>query len=455
MASTAYFGDKRLEKRFSVIREKIREATDSLITNCFKGRALQTGACRFFSNSKVTPEKIQAAHHPDLLRNIEGAEGLVLMIQDSSTFNYQTHPCTKNLGRIGTGVRPGHGVITHNSLCLDAHSNIALGLARQTFFHHAHESKTRNRPIEEKESYRWIEHLRHNHALCPRAVHICDREGDIFEFIAEANELQASFIIRQSHDRVLGVKMRGGKDGNILGRLKEAAVLGEYVQNVQGEAVRISVKAVSVVIAPAQRSALQLGGREHKCQPASVVQACGRMECGKEIHWTLLTSLPVESLPMCQKIVRCYAQRWHIELFHKALKTGFSLEEARLEDGDSLQKLISLVSIEAVRVYAILHAARLPEPAPPDTFLKPEDLEALTFLMQEEHPPALEKIVRFIAGHGGFIKTKKYPDPGLLTFFRGWNKIREQIYAVRLVWGKPSNGKDLCGVSASASICVE
>ena len=427
------FNDKRLGRRFLVIKEMIQRRMDSLISNCFPSVALRAGAYRFFSNNKVTPEKILTTHYPVLKERIVQSTGDVLMIQDSSTLSYPSHPCTKNLGRVGTNSSPGYGVITHNSLCFDDEQNIPLGLSNQTFFSHTPTEKSYERPIEEKESYRWIEHLRHNHALCPHAIHICDREADIFELLCEANSLKASFVIRQSHNRALGQTMHGKREGYLLDHLEKAEIMGTYEEFIQHESVLLFVKAIQITIAPPWRTPEQKKQRSYHPLQVTVVQVTGKMLKGDKIDWTLLTSLSVSNIEEAQRVVRYYTKRWQIELFHKALKTGFSLEEARLEDGINLQKLIALISIEAVCVYAILYASRLLEPPPISTFLDQQEIEAITFLMREKQSPSLSKIINFIAVQGGFIKTKKYPHPGLLTFFRGWNRVKPQIDAVRLV----------------------
>ena len=134
--------------------------------------------------------------------------------------------------------------------------------------------------------------------------------------------------------------------------------------------------------------------------------------------------------------MRYYAKRWHIELFHKAMKTGFSLEEARLEDGEKIKKLVALVSSEAARIYRMLYAARQEVPAPPADFLQQEEIQIITLLMNTTHPPSLKDIVEFIGITGGFSKTKKYPYPGILTFFRGWYIITHQIKALKNVWNR-------------------
>ena len=52
----------------------------------------------------------------------------------------------------------------------------------------SHESK-KVRPIEEKESYRWLETLERSTADIPegvRVITVCDREGDMYELFAKA-----------------------------------------------------------------------------------------------------------------------------------------------------------------------------------------------------------------------------------------------------------------------------
>ena len=47
-------------------------------------------------------------------------------------------------------------------------------------------------PIEQKESYRWLENVRQSTALlaeAERIVHICDRESDIYELFSIAHRL--------------------------------------------------------------------------------------------------------------------------------------------------------------------------------------------------------------------------------------------------------------------------
>lgn len=434
------FGDKRLWNRFLKVYEEICTNMSSIITVCFSTKASREGAYRFFSNKKVSAQIILATHTPVLKQRAKETGDVKLIIHDTSTFSYPSHPCTKNLGRVGKRSQPGYGLNVHTSLCINAVKNKPLGVVHQSYFFHTDETKTQNRLIEEKESYRWVEHLEKSNAVCPGAIHICDREGDIFEFFQKAEEINAKFIVRQTQDRRLGESAYGNGEGCISDNLKETEIAGTYDAVINEEVVTLSLKYNQLKLAPPRRSVKQRGERIYKYLIINIVQVCGTAKDGAEISWNLLTDLSVKNFEEARLIVEYYIQRWNIELFHKALKSGFSLEEARLEDGEKLQSLIALISIEAARVYSVLYSIRDPNPPEPTEYFSSEELKIIEVLMKrnknQNNQTSLTAIVEFIAIQGGFSKTKKYPYPGILTFFRGWQKIMSQIEAIKLVWNR-------------------
>jgi hypothetical protein len=79
-------------------------------------------------------------------------------------------------------------------------------------------------PIEEKESYRWLENLRQSTALLgepERCVHIGDRESDIYELFCEAHDLGTHFLVRTCVDR-----LAGDGEHTIADEMAEAKVKG-------------------------------------------------------------------------------------------------------------------------------------------------------------------------------------------------------------------------------------
>lgn len=436
------FGDKRLWARFVTIGKGIGQRMSSVISNCFRTKAERNGSYRFFDNKNVTAERIIGSHTDVVQQRAEETE-VVLSIQDTCTISYPTHACTQNLGRVGTHKSPGRGINTHTSLLVNAQSNTPLGIGHQTYFFHDEEEKHADRPIEEKESYRWIEHLKKVHAIAPHAIHMGDRENDIYEYFQEAQTLGAKVIVRANQDRIIldcETQKREGKISNIIDILTSC---GHCFDEIEGAQVELQIKYRAIILAAPERSAKQKKNRTYQPITLNMVYVYGTTKAGKKISWTLLTNVPVFDFTSALQIVTYYVQRWNIELFHKALKSGFGIEDAQLEDGKKIEKLIALISIEAARVYAMLYAIRAKDLSPPEEFLQADEIEIITKLMVAEgkiktkfKKPDLKAIVEFIAEQGGFIKTKQCPFPGILTFFRGWCIIQHQVRACRLVWNR-------------------
>ncbi|MFP4896982.1 IS4 family transposase, partial [Paraburkholderia sp. EG304] len=62
-------------------------------------------------------------------------------------------------------------------------------------------------PIEEKESWRWLENMRQSTELLDdpvRCIHIGDRESDIYELFCTAYDLCTHFLVRTCVDRLAG-----------------------------------------------------------------------------------------------------------------------------------------------------------------------------------------------------------------------------------------------------------
>ena len=50
-----------------------------------------------------------------------------------------------------------------------------------------------------------------------------------------------------------------------------------------------------------------------------------------------------------------------------------------------------------------------------------------------EKPPNLREAIHWIAGLGGFLRRKGDGDPGLITFWRGWNKLQNGLEIYELL----------------------
>lgn len=107
------------------------------------------------------------------------------------------------------------GILMHSSLVVTT-EGLPLGLSAIKFWTwkkfkgctalKRHVNPTRV-PIEEKESYRWLENTRESSALLGepgRCIHVGDRESDIFELFCTAHDLGRHFLVRTCVDRLAG-----------------------------------------------------------------------------------------------------------------------------------------------------------------------------------------------------------------------------------------------------------
>jgi hypothetical protein len=143
------------------------------------------------------------------------------------------------------------------------------------------------------------------------------------------------------------------------------------------------------------------------------------------LHWILLTSLNCTSLTEARRIVGRYAARWHIEEYHKALKSGAGVEASQLKQAYRLESLVAVLALVAVR----LLNTKLLAAACPNQALEPGQVgaEALQILAHRFGAPKGEwtqaALWLAVARLGGFIGRKGDGSPGWLNIWRGWQRL--------------------------------
>src|SRR5205085_58162 len=179
------------------------------------GHNEMTAAYRFFDNEKVTYDKILQPHY-ERTRQRLAAQKTVLLIQDTTELDV-TRPQQQVAGAGPLDHASRRGAFGH---VLEAFTTDGTPLgavwvdlwAREDDAATPEEKKQRRRvaPIEEKESFRWLEGLRQSRAVAqdlPEVQCVCvgDSEADIYEVFAEPRgERPVHWLIRACHaDRVV------------------------------------------------------------------------------------------------------------------------------------------------------------------------------------------------------------------------------------------------------------
>ncbi len=181
------------------------------------GTLIQAWASHKSFRAKVSEQVILSGHFEATRSRFAASGGPVLILQDTTEFSYKRERpeligSTRKVPSRPDKKRqsPKHTVceiLMHSSLAVTT-QGIPLGLAAIKFWSRKkfkgcdalkRKINPTRVPIEEKESYRWLENLRQSTALFGepnRCVHVGDRESDIYELFCLAHELQTNFLVR-------------------------------------------------------------------------------------------------------------------------------------------------------------------------------------------------------------------------------------------------------------------
>lgn len=152
--------------------------------------------------------------------NVEGRD--VLVIQDTSSIGLSDHrnrlKPSSGVGFVGN--KEGLGFLVHGALVLDAHRETMLGFSSVKLWHRERDKANnttriyKQQPIEQKESYKWIEAGQQSKEALSSAKSITiveDWEGDIYEQFCIVPDGQTHLVVRNRDNRRLE---NGAKSGH-------------------------------------------------------------------------------------------------------------------------------------------------------------------------------------------------------------------------------------------------
>lgn len=128
--------------------------------------------------------------------------------------------------------------------------------------------------------------------------------------------------------------------------------------------------------------------------------------------------------------VRWYRLRWHIEVFHRVLKSGCQVEACRLSQAEELRRYVTLKSVIAWRLFWMVQIARVQPDAPCPLVVTEPEWQALYTAIHRttrlpDTVPTVRQVVRWIATLGGFLGRTGDGDPGVTVLWRGWQRLHD------------------------------
>jgi hypothetical protein len=431
--------DARLNRRCQELAVALGQQPTAYINQACEDWADTKAAYRFFGNTtKVTPAGISAPHQQRTVERMRQYR-LVLAVQDTTFFNYTHHPQTEGLGEIGTKKQQQRGFGLHSTLAVTP-AGVPLGTLTQQYFTRpigepAHTPAELQRlPIEAKESYHWLKAFEQTLALAPAQVEVvtvCDRDADIYEMFVLAEEKRAGLVVRASADRVLAEK----EVGKLWAKLRRQPLAGQLTLHITANQQRparqatVSVRFTQVKFRPPWRP------NQKKLPPVTLNAILVReenppAEIDEPIEWLLLTNTSVQNFEEAVRVVGWYSCRWQIELYHKILKSGCTVEDCRLQKAERLYNYIALMSVVAWRLHWMTYFNRTDPHLPCTVILTITEWQALYRRIHRttslpSTPPTVRQAVRWIAQLGGFLGRKQDGEPGITVIWRGWQRLQD------------------------------
>jgi hypothetical protein len=447
-------GDQRLNKRLTKLTENFLKSPESSINQACENWADSKSAYRFFQNEKISYKEIIKSHIKNTKERCNEYADF-LTVQDTTYFTY-SHPKTKGLCALSKN-RGKHkeaiytlGLIMHSTLAVST-DGLPLGIIDQKIYSRPELSdevleikkKSHNNalPIEEKESYRWVESLKNTNAIfdshSSNPITICDRESDMYDFFLVANELENQVLVRANHNRKVNKKsiyseMIGIELWNLLKGKKPIGNIEIKVPKQKNRGARIAkceIKTSQFELNPPRNYI----DKNRKKLPilnmyAIYVSEINTTNETEYIDWMLLTNIPITTIEEALEKISWYCLRWRIEVFHKILKSGLKVEDCRLSTSERLIRYLSVMSIVAWRIFWLTIISRIAPNITCSLFLNEMEWKIL-FLkynknkMLPEKSPSMKQCIIWIAQLGGFLSRKNDGEPGITHVWRGLKKF--------------------------------
>jgi hypothetical protein len=457
--------DERLNSRAVVLLSSLGNRPNLSIPSACGGRAEMEAAYRFFDNEKVSFDKLLEPHTQRTLERLE-EQPVVLMVNDTTEIELmRPQQQVEGVGQLSDSRQ---GVLLHvlhaftpdgtpqgtvAAQCLNRVEGVSDAPKAQK------EQSRKHKPIEQKESMRWLTALRAAREAARKllqslCIYIGDSEADIYELFCEPRDIgqgrEIHWLIRACQNRAL--KHEGKPQGESEHQyLREQALasppLYELELQIRGReaktgvekrarrkgrdsrCAKVEVRATTVTLRPPWRS-------DRKLSPVSVnvvlVRECNPPAGEEAVEWILVTTLPIETLEQVRRVVEYYCVRWNIEILFRTLKSGCRIEQRRFEHVDRIVRCMGLYLIVAWRTLFVCRSGRECPDADCETIFEPSEWKATWVAVHQKKPPKkrprLREMVHLIARLGGYVE-RPSSEPGPQTVWIGLQRMYDLAWA--------------------------
>lgn len=416
--------DARLQKRAVDIAIGCAEHPEESLAGRFDDWADLKATYRFFSHPNITHQVLQQPHYHQVLEKARFSEELVLFIQDGSELLFNSHPWTHGLGP--TADSNGNGLMFHSCLVAKYHESEEteiLGLGYQEAWVRP-EKKSAD---DLKESEVWLRTLEQMGRPQENWVSVGDRANDIYDFLHNANRLGWKYAVRARHDRKVEID---GEQTRLFSWIRQqtAQCTSKLYVKARGEEFSGEVTLEITWV----KAKLFSPGNVSSVATEEVTYI--RVWCPERprLEWLLITNLPVNNEEDAVRIIRIYRRRWLIEDYHRAVKTGFRIEDNQLKQASRILALFGMIGVIATQLLAMRERCRLSPTTPVE-----EKVPKRWIILVERYLRVKLKTVRdfwrSLARLGGFIGRKSDGEPGWQTIWKGYKRLQDMSLGADLL----------------------
>lgn len=400
---------------------------------------------RFLQNENVSENDIIKNMSLNCIEAV--GEHSVFCIQDTSDVNlYNRKNRIKKDDSIGTtnAEYGGLGFHIHPSFVIDSETLMPYGFSDVKIWNRSHNKPKKDKshkknllPIEQKESYKWIESSLKSKKVLSSAKEIIivqDREGDIYEQFCSVPDSKTHLLVRAKTNRILDGQTK------LFEHLSNQPLQGNYQVPIEGDKRRCIKKRTANIEVRFTQITIKGNQYTSKTLPESItLYAIEAKEVGKDvenpIHWRLLTTKKVEDLETALLCIEWYTCRWIIEEVFRILKKGgFNIETSELTRGKAIRKLCLMMLETIVKLFIMQIAYATEEATNPRSCFSEQEIECLEYQIVQlegktqklKNPYKSNDLKRYIwaiarlGGWKGYLKQRK---PGITTFWLGLQKF--------------------------------
>lgn len=444
-------GDGRRAKRLNKIVERVDAAPSLTFPRMMDDNAELEGFYRFIRNEAVTYEQLLAPHKRATVERISSFKE-VLVVHDTTEVSFRGE--REGLGRLN---QSGSGFHAHIALATAAHGERApLGVlavepwARKgptaTALRKAKKvtaEEYRALPREQDRWWRSVSAVEEAAGQTTSIVHVMDSDADDFDLMCKMSNADLRWVIRLCYDRRT---IDGEKTKEFVAEKRVVATRSVHLSRRRrqpGGDKRVRQRARDERDAELGISASQVEWN----RPSYLVDSPRTLTVhivrvweikppigADPIEWILITTEPIDTEEQILRVVDYYRERWVIEEYFHALKTGCALEKRQLESWDTLLKAMAIFLPIAWNLLRLRTLSRDPRTTKLSarTLLSPTELDVLARASKKPLPssPTVGDATLAIARLGGHIANNG--PPGWQVLGRGYQDLLMMVAGYKL-----------------------